>query len=77
MTTLLENFDPTTQMMIGEFHHKEGDQFAYVQLSMPILHFPEPLTSKYGINPNFEDNGRYRLELTITPEMETQITKSN
>ena len=74
-TTLLENLDPSTQMMIGEFRHKEGDRFAYVQLSMPILHIPEPLTSKYGVNPNFEDNGRYPLELSITPEIEERIMK--
>jgi hypothetical protein len=74
-TTLLENLDPSTQMMIGEFRHKEGDRFAYVQLSMPILHIPEPLTSKYGVNPNFEDNGRYPLELSITPEIEERILK--
>jgi len=75
-TTLLQNLDPTNHMMIGEFRHKEGEQFASVQLSMPVIHFSEPLTTKYGINPNFEDNnGRYRLELAVTPEIEEQIMK--
>ena len=75
MTTLLENVDPSAQMMIGEFRHKEGDQFASVQFSMPMIHFSAPLTSKYGVNPNFEANGRFPLELSITPEIEDQITK--
>ena len=74
-TTLLQNLDPTNQMMIAEFRHNEGDRFASVKLAMPMLHIPEPLTSKYGINPNFEDNGRYPLELAITPEIEEQVMK--
>ena len=74
--TLLQNFDPTTMTFGTDFEIRDGNQFGSVRLTMPILHFSEPLTSKYGINPNFEDNGRYPLELTITPEIEdhTQTT---
>ena len=76
VATLLQNFDPTTGMTFGaDFEMRDGDQFGSVRLSMPVLHFPEPLTSKYGVNPNFEDNGRYPLELSVTPEIEDKITK--
>ena len=52
--TLLQNFVPT-QMTFGDFEIREGEQFGSVRLSMPILHIPVPLTSKYGVNPNFEE----------------------
>ena len=34
-----------------------------------------PLSSKYGVNRNYEDNGRYPLEVNITPEIEDEIAK--
>ena len=72
MATLLQNLD-LSQITFGDY--KDGDKIGTVKMSMPVLHIDTLLSSKYGVNPNFEVNGRYPLEVDITPEIDEQIAK--
>ena len=72
MTTHFEDFDPATQMKIGtdcEF----GEQYGRVSLTMPTLCALTPLHSKYGINENFGQNGKFPLEVNISSSAATKL----
>ena len=74
-TILIKDFDITDMKFGADLQTKEGQQISFVSLQMPVIRFPDAMTSTYGINPNFQDNDRFPLELLVTPETEQLISK--